>query len=125
MSPILINVIIVILVFGLTTYMNIKTKFAKNEKEAMRHAKTLALNLIIILSSGWMAYILFMTFLSALPLDRKSLFFILLNSFGLFYVFIGFHFRQVLSLFEKHVKLFEQLPCIKDDKSTQSGKGEL
>ena len=121
MRLILINVIIVIFIFGLTTYINIKTKFAKDEKEAMRHAKTLALNLILVLSSAWMVYILVMNFLSPEPLDKKSLFFILVNSFGLFYVLIGYHLGRVLSIFYKYLKLLNKLPCTKDNKATQPG----
>jgi hypothetical protein len=130
MNTILINVIVVIVIFGLTTYINIKTKFAKDEKEAMTHVKTLALNLLLLLSSGWMIYVLFLNFLSPQPLDKISLFIILSNSFSLFYAFISLHFRKLLSLLEAHVSqttdmtikqltLFEKLPCIKDEKTTQ------
>jgi len=104
----LINVIVVIFIFGLTTYINIKTKFAKDEKEAIRHAKTLALNLALILACGWAAYRLFVDFSSTAPLDRKSLLIILINSLSLFYVFISRHIHRILDLFEK-------LQCIKKE----------
>jgi hypothetical protein len=105
MNPILINLIVVILIFGLTTYMNIKTKFAKDEKEAMRHAKTLALDLALLLLCIWSAYRLFVDLLSDAPLDRRSLLIILINSFSLFYVFmVTFHLNRIVSLIEKILK---------------------
>lgn len=105
MSPMLINVIVVIFIFGLTTYINIKTKFAKDEKEAMRHAKTLALNLALILACGWAAYRLFVDFSSPSPLDKKTLLFMLINSFALFYVFIvNFHLNRIISIIKKIIK---------------------
>jgi hypothetical protein len=126
MSPTLINVIVIILIFGLTTYINIKTKFAKDEKEAMRHVKTLALNLALILACGWTTYRLFVDFSSPTPLDKKTLLFMLINSLSLFYVFISLHFYKILSLFNKqlslfnaHIEIHEQLPCIKNNKSAQ------
>ena len=100
----LINVIVVILIFGLTTYMNIKTKFAKDEKEAMRHAKTLVLNLGIALACGWLAYRLFVDFSSSTPLNRESLLIILINSFSLFYVLIALHLHRILSLIGKIIE---------------------
>ena len=107
MRAILINVIIVIFIFGLTTYMNIKTTFAKNEKEAMRHAKTLILNLALILACGWGAYRLFIHFSSPGPLDKETLLFILINAFTLFYVVIIFHIQRIIKLIESIIQIVE------------------
>lgn len=119
MSEIVTNVIIVIVIFGLTTYINIKTKFAKDEREAMQHAKTLGLNLALIVACGWSAFRLFKDFSSPSPLDKKTLLFILINSFGLFYVVIGLHLRSLLRIFGKFLNLFTKLQCIKEDTTAQ------
>lgn len=106
MSPVLISAIVSISIFGLATYINIKTKFAADEKEAMRHVKTLALNLILIISCAWTAYKLYEDFSSPTPLDKQSLLIILINSFGLFYVLIVRHLHYILSVNEKSIALF-------------------
>lgn len=109
MSPILISVITSISILGLTTYINIKTKFAPDEKTAMNNVKILIYCIALILCCSLAVYSLIKEFILDAPLNRTSLLVILINSFSLFYIFIILHLHRMLSLIEKLIKHAQHL----------------
>lgn len=108
MNPIWISVIVAICIFALTTYINIKIKFAPDQKTAVKQVKTLIFSIILICFCGYSAFRLIKEFAFVLdtPLSRTSLLTILINSFSLFYVAIMMHLFKLLSLIEKMVDVF-------------------
>jgi hypothetical protein len=104
MERIIINVIIALLIFVLSTYMNIRTKTGKDQKVGMPYYKSTALNIILAVCCGWAAYALFIDLSSSDPLDRVSLVIILINFLSLFYLFITWQLQRLLSMAEKMIQ---------------------
>ncbi len=113
MIPILISIVVSVFILGLTAYINIKIKFAPDEKTAMSHAKTLIYRIALIICCSYSAYILIREFTLDAPLDRASLGVILLNSFSLLYIFIvEVNLGRIMSLMERLISIVERLSCV-------------
>jgi hypothetical protein len=118
MNTIFKDVSIVIVTIALTYYITIKVKFAKDEKQAIVHAKNFFLKVSMILMNIYIAYLLANELFSSAPLDRKSLFLILIYSFGLFHYLVSWYVSKLMSAIEGlskiiglQLKLLEKQPC--------------
>lgn len=122
MNTIFKDVLIVIVTIALTYFITIKVKFAKDEKQAMAHAKKFFLNLVVILFNIYIAYLLISELLSSAPLDRKSLFLILAYSFALFHYLVSWYVSKLLvavddllKLIKMQIEVIKQQPCHSKD----------
>jgi ATP/ADP translocase len=88
-NTIIIPVILVLLSAGLTYFITIKVKFAKDEKTAMTHARNFMFFVLVIFAIGLSIYLLIKEYFSTSPFTKESLFSILLASFSLFYAVIA------------------------------------
>lgn len=87
-NTVIYSVIAAVIVIPLTAYVNIKIKFAPDEKEATKHLKNLMLNIVLLLSNAFIVYLLFKEVQSPEPVTRKSILNIaLLTSILLFFIF--------------------------------------
>lgn len=89
---------------GLTWFIAIKVQFAKDEKTAMVNAKSFIFKLVAIFLNGFIAYSLITEFISSEPLTKKSLFFILLYSFALFYALISTYITKLADLQRRQIE---------------------
>lgn len=98
MNPIFRDIVIVLLTIGCTYFMTIKVKFAKDEKQAKIHAISFVLDLCLVFSNAYVAYLLIEQYLLKSVLDRESLFRILFYSFVLFHTLVTVYIRIIIRL---------------------------
>lgn len=102
---IFIHVMIVLLTVGLTYVMTINVKFAKHKTQAISEMKYFFFLIFISGLNLFIAYSLFKEFNSPIPLNKTSLFLILIYSFVLFNSYVCLLFMKQNFLLKKIINL--------------------
>ncbi len=91
-------VVVAIVGIALTSYINIKLKFAKDENEAFRVIKKTFLMLALIFFNLWTVYFLCKEVVSSEPPTRQSNLLMVLYSLSLFWSVISGLFFRIIKL---------------------------
>jgi len=99
---------------ALTSYINIKIKFAQNEGDAFLTIRATFLNIIRVVINLWVAYFLFKEVISHEPPTRLSILLIVFCSFSLFWWLISGIFFRIIEIISSlqatqsaHLDMFE------------------
>jgi hypothetical protein len=120
MNPqiVLIPLAIGVGIAALTAWINITIKFANNAEDAKRDIKRIFYLIVSFLSQCIVAYFLFKNLISDKPLDRVSVFAIIVSTISIVGSIFSYLLFKILVLIEKSRKEYlgfiKILPCIKE-----------
>lgn len=104
MNQTLITAALSIIILSITTYINIKIKFAKDEKEAFNHIYGFASNFLLMFFVAWCSYSLYLELTSNFPITRKSILIIVVNVLAIYQLtLINIQFSITINLFGKTI----------------------
>jgi hypothetical protein len=93
-----VPLVVAIISISLTAYINIKVKFATDEKTAFQEVRTLFLKALSFILNIWIAYSLFKEITSPEPTTRMAVLLIVFYSLVLFWVFIANLLRDLIKI---------------------------
>lgn len=94
----------------LGTFINIKVKFATTEKESIHEVKLIIFRIFLFVTVLASVVELYLLFSSLEPLDKRSLFLILVYSSFLLFVLTQY---WLIALISRVIGILEKLPCKK------------
>ena len=121
MKQTLITAALSIIILSITTYIYIKIKFAKDEKEVIKSIYSLVSRIVLLLFVTYCSYILYNELVSDSPVTKKSIFIIVVNTLAIYQLtLINIQFSILIRLFDRtthHVgrllNIIERLSCLK------------
>jgi hypothetical protein len=124
LTPYILPIAVAFCGIALTSYINIKIKFAKDESDAFRTIRATFLNIARVVMHLWVAYFLYKEIVSIEPPTRLSILLIVLYSFSLFWWFISGIFFSIIDVIRAlqatqsaHLDLFEAYIKKQDEKA--------